>query len=116
MIIKTLSDIPKIKADLTGAAGVWKQLPIGSMDGSPHFSLRVFTVEIGGNTPHHSHPYEHVNYVISGCGELVDEEGKGHPLSAGDFALVQPDEVHQYRNTSDSEALVLICGVPREFE
>ena len=37
------------------------------------------------------------------------------PLKAGDFALVNPDEKHQYRNKGD-KPFKMICGVPKEFE
>ena len=39
-----------------------------------------------------------MTYVIEGTGALVNEKGEEQPLIAGDFALVMPDEKHQYRN------------------
>ena len=33
----------------------------------------------------------------------------------GDFALVNPDEKHQYRNKGE-QPFKMICGVPKEFE
>jgi len=36
-------------------------------------------------------------------------------LKAGDFALVNPDEKHQYRNKGD-KPFKMICGAPKEFE
>ena len=62
------------------------------------------------------HPFEHLNYIISGHGTLVSENGNGFAIKQGDFAMVLPDEVHQYRNDSETEPLVVICAVPREFE
>jgi len=56
-----------------------------------------------------------MNYVIEGQGALVNEAGEEQPLKAGDFALVNPSEKHQYRNKGD-KPLKLICGVPKEFE
>ena len=56
-----------------------------------------------------------MNYVISGIGALVNEKGEENPLKAGDFALVMPDEKHQYRNKGEGE-FKMICGVPKEFE
>ena len=43
----------------------------------------------------------HMIYVIEGSGALVNEKGEETPLKAGDFALVNPDEKHQYRNKGD---------------
>jgi len=57
----------------------------------------------------------HIIYIIEGTGNLVNEKGEEQPLKAGNFALVMPDEKHQYRNKGD-QPLNLICGVPKEFE
>ena len=56
-----------------------------------------------------------LNYIIEGQGALVNEAGEETPLKAGDFALVNPDEKHQYRNKGD-KPFKMICGVPKEFE
>lgn len=116
MKIISLSDVKKNKVNMPGAEKAWKQMPLMSDDGAPVYSYRVFTVEPGGFTPYHLHPYEHMNYVIQGEGELVNEKGEKKPLKAGDFALVLPDEKHQYRNTSEKNDFVMICGVPSQFE
>ena len=57
----------------------------------------------------------YMNYVIEGIGALVNEKGEETPIKAGDFALVMPDEKHQYRNKGD-KPLMLNCRVPKEFE
>jgi quercetin dioxygenase-like cupin family protein len=56
-----------------------------------------------------------MNYIIEGEGALVNEAGKEIPLKAGDFAMVNPDEKHQYRNKGN-QPFKMICGVPKEFE
>ena len=115
MIIRNLADVEKTPVDMDGVKGITKQLVVGSGDGAPNFSFRVFTLEPGGHSPHHSHEVEHVNYVISGRGALVDGDGNLNPLGAGDFAFVAPHDVHQFRNTGD-EPFVFICAVPRSYE
>ena len=115
MIIRKLHDVAKTPVDMDGVKGITKQLVIGSGDGVPNFSFRVFTLEPGGHSPHHSHDVEHVNYVISGQGALVDGDGNLIPLGAGDFAFVAPQDVHQFRNTGD-EPFVFICAVPKSYE
>lgn len=112
----TLNELDKIKVTMAGAKEVWKQVPISKNDGSPAFSFRVFTIESSGHTPYHTHPFEHLNYVISGRGVLVNEQGQEQEIKRGDFALVLPDEKHQYRNKSGSEPLVIICAVPKDYE
>ena len=111
-----LQDREKLKVTMDGARNVVRQVPISKDDGSPNFSFRVFTIGPDGHTPYHTHPFEHLNYVMSGQGGLVDVDGKESELSAGEFALVLPDEKHRYRNTSKTEPLVVICAVPVEYE
>jgi quercetin dioxygenase-like cupin family protein len=107
-------EVARVQAE--GASGAWKQLPLGSNDGTPVYSFRVFTLDPLGNTPYHSHNFEHMNYVIEGEGELIDEAGNTHSLKEGDFAFVKPDEKHQYRNISPDKIFKMICGVPKEYE
>ncbi|MEZ4999873.1 MAG: cupin domain-containing protein [Bacteroidales bacterium] len=116
MKVISIDKVEKKRVQMDGASGAWKQLPLGSGDGAPVYSYRVFSVEPGGYTPYHQHPYEHMNYVIEGEGVLVNEKGEKQQLKAGDFALVNPDEKHQYRNASPDKVFRMICGVPKEFE
>ncbi|MFO8101045.1 MAG: cupin domain-containing protein [Dehalococcoidia bacterium] len=116
MKVTSLDQTPRIKVDMEGAKDAFKQVPLSREDGAPVFVFRVFTIEPGGHTPYHQHPYEHLNYVIKGHGTLVTGEGEGINIREGNFAMVLPWEMHQYRNDSDSEPLVIICAVPRESE
>lgn len=116
MKIISLSEVQKAKVTMEGAKDAWKQVPLSREDGAPVYAYRVFTVEPGGYTPYHQHNYEHMNYIIEGEGELVNEAGERKPLRSGDFAMVNPNEKHQYRNTSPDKAFVMICGVPKEFQ
>jgi len=116
MKIVSLDQVSSVPMQMEGAVGVDKQVPLGKNDGAPNFSFRVFTVVPGGHTPYHIHASEHLNYVIQGEGVLVDEAGGEHPVKAGEFALVIPNEKHQYRNTSTTEELKMICAVPSDYE
>ena len=116
MKITNLDKVEKTGVTMEGTKDVFKQVPISKDDGSPMFSFRVFTVEGKGHTPYHAHPFEHLNYIIEGRGVLVTASGEEHEIKKGDFALVSPNEKHQYKNTSASEPLVMICAVPKEFE
>lgn len=115
MLIRKLADVPAAPTHMDGARDVTKQLVVGSADGAPNFAFRVFTIAPGGHSPHHTHDVEHVNYIISGQGALVDAEGRLNPLGAGDFAFVAPGDVHQFRNTG-TEPFVFICAVPKAYE
>jgi quercetin dioxygenase-like cupin family protein len=115
MKIVSLEQSPKIKPEMEGASGVYKQVPISKEDGTPTFSLRVFTIEPGGHTPFHNHQFEHLNYIIEGHGVVVGKD-REYDVKKGDFALILPGETHQYRNTSASKPMVMICAVPKEYE
>jgi len=116
MFVTSLDIAEKSIPPMPGAKGVTKQVPVSARDGAPNFCFRVFTIEPGGNTPFHSHSFEHLNYVIEGKGLLVSENNE-YSIQKGDFSLVLPGENHQYKNPSgNSEALVIICAVPKNFE
>jgi len=116
MKVIKLGTVRKITMHVEGARRVSKQVPISAADGSPSFSFRVFTIRPGGHTPYHTHPFEHLNYIIAGRGALVTKTGRERPVRKGDFALVLPNEKHQYRNVSKTRPLVMICAVPRQYE
>jgi quercetin dioxygenase-like cupin family protein len=116
MKVVHLESVEKVMAKMEGASGISKQVPISRNDGSPSFSFRVFTFDPGGHTPFHTHPNEHINYVIEGRGAVVTESGEEREIRKGDFALILPNEKHQYRNRSASEPLVMICAVPVDYE
>ena len=114
MLVTRLQEVEKTVPLMEGAKDIYKQVPLSVKDGVPNFSFRVFTIKPGGHTPFHRHPFEHMNYVIKGSGVLVAPDG-GLELSKGDFALVLPDEKHQFKNTGNSD-LGRICAVPKEYE
>jgi quercetin dioxygenase-like cupin family protein len=116
MKITSLERVEMMRVEMEGAQGAYKQVPLSKKDGAPTFSFRVFTTEPNGHTPIHKHPFEHLNYVIEGCGALVTEEGKEHKVKQGDFVLVLPNEKHQYKNTSSKGSFIIICAVPKEYE
>jgi len=114
MKITRLEDCESRVVDMEGASGAIRQVPIGKADGAPNFSARVFTLEPGGHTPHHVHESEHLNYVISGVGVAMEGEVP-REIREGDFVLVKPDQLHQYRNTGE-QPLVFMCVVPTQYE
>ena len=116
MKITSLESVEKMAVTMEGAKSAFKQVPVSAGDGAPNFVFRVFTMLPGGHTPYHAHPFEHVNYIIEGHGAAVNDKGEEAVLKKGDFALVLPGEVHQYKNLSSTESFVMICAVPKEYE
>ena len=111
-----LENVKKEKMMMEGADKVFKQVPISKETGSPSFCFRVFTIEPTGHTPYHTHDFEHLNYVIEGNGTLVDAQGVENQIKAGEFALVLPNEKHQFKNMSETDPFIIICAVPNEYE
>ena len=114
MKITHLNECETQPIDMIGVVGAIKQVPLGKADGAPNFSIRVFTLEPGGHTPHHIHESEHLNYILEGNGEVMEGDTP-RSISKGDFILIKPLEKHQYRNTGETP-LVFMCIVPTEYE
>ena len=96
--------------NMEGAQGCTVRWLVSESDGAPNFAMRQFEVAPGGFTPRHSHPYEHEVFVLEGEG-IVFEGDVRHALRAGDVIFVQPNEIHQFRNTSQSP-MKFLCLVP----
>jgi quercetin dioxygenase-like cupin family protein len=92
-----------------GAQGVQVQWLLAASEGAPNFALRRFTLEPNGQTPLHSHPWEHEVYVLQGGGAAVTQEGET-PLHPECAVLVLPDEMHCFR--AGDEGLQFLCLVP----
>jgi quercetin dioxygenase-like cupin family protein len=101
----------EVNVNMEGAKDVTMKILIGPDDGSGGIIMRYFTIQKGGHTPFHIHPYEHVIKVEKGAGVAVDESGKENTISAGESLFVKPDEKHQFKNTSE-EPLEIVCVIP----
>jgi quercetin dioxygenase-like cupin family protein len=93
--------------------GVTMRVVIGPDEGAPFFNMRVFEVQPGHSTPHHSHWWEHEIFVLSGQG-VIKAEGGEQAVGHGSTAFVPGGEMHQLQNTGD-EVLRFICLVPQEW-
>lgn len=112
MIVKTYMDVPAEKVTMAGAENVTIRWLLGKDTPAPNFYLRLFEVQPGGHSPYHTHPSEHEIYVLEGSGR-VNAKGASHPVAAGSFALVEPNEEHQFENTGNT-VFKFLCLVPRE--
>jgi quercetin dioxygenase-like cupin family protein len=92
------------------APGVIMRILAGPDKGAPTFVMRLFEVEPGGGTPHHTHPWEHEIFVVKGNGTLKTENTERH-LAEGDAIMVLPNESHGILNTG-KEIMRFICMVP----
>lgn len=114
MIIRKQSDVSPQTMTMPGAEKVQMRLMVGREDGAPTFSMRVFDVEPGGQTPHHQHNYEHEILILEGQGVAVSDQTP-HPVQPGDVLFVPANELHQFRNTGD-QTFRFMCMVPTQFD
>ncbi len=110
MVVRKYSDVKAEYVIMEESSGVKKRVLISKADGAPNFILRRFTIDPGGYTAYHKHPWEHEVYVLSGKGEIRLGE-TSHELSVGTVVLVLPDEQHNFVNVGD-EPLDFLCTIP----
>jgi quercetin dioxygenase-like cupin family protein len=92
------------------AKGIAARVVIGKADGAENFYMRVFEIAPGGNTPLHTHAWEHEMFIHAGAGEVFGN-GCWHPVQAGNVVFIPGHEEHQIRNPNQ-ELLVVVCLVP----
>jgi len=83
---------------------------INEKQGAPNFAMRRFEVAPGGSTPYHTHEWEHEVYVLEGDAVAVSNDGET-PIGPGSVILVEPNEIHNFRNTGE-KTLVFLCMIP----
>ena len=110
MVIGNESKVKNEKVELTGVKSVSIKWLIGKEAKAPNFYLRQFEIEPGGHTPLHTHKWEHEVFVIEGEGQ-INTKDKSRPVIKGSFALIQPDEPHQFENTGRN-IFRFLCIIP----
>ena len=110
MIIGDLASETFEKVEYEDAKNTTIAVVLDEKKHAPRFAMRVFRIGPGGYTPRHSHWWEHEIFVLKGKGRLWGK-GEWHPLTPGTFALVEPDEEHQFV-AADDDQLEFICLVP----
>ena len=111
MIVGHSDELERINIEHEGAEAVIKKVVMGPDQGWDSHVMRIFELGKGGHTPKHTHPWPHINFMLSGEGILYFE-GEEHPVKAGSYALVDAGKEHQYRNAGD-EPFIFICIVPK---
>jgi quercetin dioxygenase-like cupin family protein len=91
--------------------GVTIRRVISDVDGAEAAVMDVFEIAAGGQTPLHSHPWEHQIFVISGRGWCNDDSGR-HAFRDGDVIHVKPGETHSFGNAGP-EPVKLVCVIPK---
>ena len=104
------ADVGATYFDNEKAKGVAARVVIGKADGADNFCMRVFEINAGGNTPMHTHDWEHEMFVHAGEGEIFGN-GQWNRVKAGNVLFIPGNEEHQIRNTG-RDKLVVVCLVP----
>jgi quercetin dioxygenase-like cupin family protein len=110
-MVRHETDIVPVEMKGNGVVGVTKRIVIGPKDGYDGY-FRVFTIQPGGNSPYHSHPWFHANYVLEGSGKIVIDDVE-HPIKTGSVAYIEAGKSHNFVNTGPGP-LKFICLVPQE--
>ena len=82
--------------------------------GAKNFAMRLFEMETGGNSPLHSHNWEHEVFILEGEGVVVGGQEE-KPFKAGDAIFIPANEMHQLRNNSNKTCKFL-CLIPYSKE
>lgn len=104
------TQIQEIPVHDPNVSGVSRRVLISASDDAPNFTMRLFHVEPGGHTYHHSHDFEHEIFIIEGEGEAIAATGS-NPFKTGYAIYVEPNEVHQLKNTGKTR-MSFLCLVP----
>ena len=92
------------RTEADGAKGAVIRHIITEKDGAPTFNMRVVSLEMGGPSPSHSHPWEQEFFVLSGMG-IGKVDNKEVTLKQGDALFVPPGLQHSIRATEAMEVI-----------
>jgi len=75
------------------------------------FNVSLFRVKPNGEVPSHKHSHAHILYFLSGKGECRIAT-KVSKIKPNDVALVQSGEEHGYKNTGNTDMLLVVLNTP----
>jgi len=107
MIIRSLDTVPREK--VTAGKNTYRQILIGPEE-APHFAMRRFIIEPGGEMPNHTNSVEHEQLVLGGRAE-VGIGAKTFEVKKNDVVFIPALVPHWYR-TIGEEPFVFLCVVP----
>ncbi len=111
LIIKKDEDVREEYLEEEGVENVLRRILIGPEDGSQNIIMRYFKVLPQGNTPFHSHDFEHIVKVEKGKGLVVNNAGEEIVITKGQSLYIDGNEKHQFKNPFQ-QTLEFICTIP----
>ena len=109
MLVRHSQDVSSKKVE-QGAKNTTIRWLIAGPEGAPNFYMRLFEIGPGGNTPHHSHEWEHEIYILDGEGKLMGD-GLELPVKSGDAVFIPGGETHHLENNG-GDTMKMLCLVP----
>lgn len=76
------------------------------------FVMGHVTIYPGGEVPEHVHGQEEVYIIVAGSG-VIELDGAGQPITAGDYVYMRPHIRHCLRNTSAENMIMIFCYAPK---
>lgn len=109
MFVKHIDDVT-IENVIAGT-GASRQVLISGKE-APHFALRRFEIQPGGNMPLHTNTVEHEQYVLHGRAEVMIGD-KTFVVNPDNAVYIPAGVEHSYR-VLGGEPFIFICVVPNE--
>ncbi len=111
MKVANFSEVEARSVSEPGAKGVTLRVLMGKNVGATNYVMRHFELAPGGNTPFHTHDWEHEVFVLSGQGKVRRTAGGETEIGPGSFVFVAANEEHGFTCTG-SAPLAFLCVVP----
>ena len=109
MLIRSLENVPREK--VKAGRKTYRQVLIGP-DEAPHFAMRRFIMEPGGEMPNHTNTVEHEQLVLNGRAQLGIGESI-FEVKKDDVVFIPANLPHWYR-TLGNEPFEFLCMVPNQ--
>jgi len=106
-MIKSLDAVPTEK--LSAGKQVYRQRLI-KPDEAPHFAMRRFIIEPGGEMPNHTNTVEHEQFVLGGRAQIGIGEDT-YEVKKNDIVFIPAKVPHWYKTLGD-EPFEFLCMVP----
>ncbi len=114
MSVKHIDDVKKdvVKAGIK----VSMQVLISSQEG-PHFAMRKFIFEPGGEMPKHTNAVEHEQLVLNGKARVGIGDDV-YEVTKGDVLVIPANVPHWYKNigVDNFEFLCMVPNLPDEIK
>ncbi|MGD8544688.1 MAG: cupin domain-containing protein [Candidatus Bathyarchaeota archaeon] len=107
MHVTNISNFEDVKLDMKGASGVKIKYLFHADVDAERLQLRLFAIEVGGNTPFEKHIHEHHIFMLKGEA-LVKGADTEAIVGEGDVIFIQSWEEHQFKNIGEEE-LQFLC-------